>query len=204
MKLYAFPNSPNCLKVLIAARELGLSLDIENLTIERLKQPEYLAIHPMGMVPALRDGELTLWESGAILQYFAAKEGKGTLLSNESMARADTLRWLAFYTAHLHPHIYLIGWERLVKQMFTGVAGADPQRVAFAEEQLARCLPVVEAQLSRSDYLGQHYGIADIAAGVSCFTLGNFLRFDLAPYPAISRWLGRLMQREGWRAVLSR
>lgn len=203
MKLYAFPNSPNCLKILICARELGQSFEIENLTVDTLKRPEYRAIHPLGAVPALQDGDLTVFESGAILTHLANKEGKGSLLPKEPLAQADTLRWLFFYTAHLHPHIYLLGWERAIKQMLTGVAGADPHRVAYAEEQLARCLPVIDAQLSRHEYLGPRYGIADIAAGISCFTLGNFIRFDLSPYPAVSRWLGRLAQRDAWRAVLS-
>jgi len=203
MKLYAFPRSPNCAKVLIAARELQQPLEIENLTIDALQRPEYRAIHPLGMVPALRDGELTLWESGAILEHLAGKDPSGALLPNEPAARADALRWLLFYTAHLHPYIYLLGWERAIKELLTGVAGADPHRVAFAEEQLARCLPVLEAQLAARDYLGGSYGVADIAAGVSVGALFHFIRYDLSAYPAILRWLGRLGARPAWCAVLA-
>jgi glutathione S-transferase len=202
MKLYAFPRSPNCSKVLICASELGLPLEVENLALQDIKTPRYLAIHPLGAVPALTDGELTLWESGAILSYLADKDGRGTLLSREPRERADTLRWLFFYTANLHPYIYLLGWEKAIKQMMTGVAGADPHRVAFGEEQLTRSLPVLDAHLARHDYLGPRYGIADIAAGVSCTALGRFVGFDLGPYPAVTRWLERLGAREAWQTVL--
>jgi glutathione S-transferase len=202
MKLYAYPGSPNCSKVLIAAGELEIDIEIENVSLERLKTPEYRAIHPLGMVPALQDGPLTLWESGAILAHLAGKKPKAGLLPDEPAARADTLRWLLFYSAHVHPAVYLLGWERGIKQLITGVAGADLNRVAYAEEQLGRVLPILSNQLGRGEWLAGRYGIVDIAVGVSLIALRDYMQFDLGPYPAILSWLGRMERRPAWRAVL--
>jgi glutathione S-transferase len=201
VKLYSFPGSPNCVKVLVCARELGLSLEVENLSIDALKQPAYREVHPLAKVPALQDGPLTLWESGAILAHVASKDPKASLLPREPVQHADTLRWLLFYSAHVHPHVYLLGWERGIKQMLTGIAGADEHRTAYAEEQLALSLPVLDARLARSEYLTGRYSIADIASGVSVCALRDYMKFDLSAYLGVQGWLGRLEKREAWRAV---
>jgi glutathione S-transferase len=201
VKLYSFPGSPNCVKVLVCARELGLSLEVENLSIDALKQPAYREVHPLAKVPALQDGPLTLWESGAILAHLASQDPKAALLPREPAQHADTLRWLLFYSAHVHPHVYLLGWERGIKQMMTGIAGADEHRTAYAEEQLASSLPVLDARVARSDYLTGRYSIADIASGVSLCALRDYMKFDLSPYVGVQAWLGRLEKRDAWRAM---
>lgn len=201
MKLYSFPGSPNCTKVLICARELGLSLELRDVSIDELKQPSYREVHPLAKVPALQDGPLTLWESGAILAHLAGKDPNAALLPREPVQQADTLRWLLFYSAHVHPHVYLLGWERGIKQMLTGIAGADEHRTAYAEEQLAQTLPVLDARLARAEYLTGRYSIADIASGVSLCALRDFIKLDLSKYDAVTAWLARLERREAWRLV---
>ena len=73
MKLYYFP-SPNPQKVKFALLELGL--DCETIPVDLSKgeqrQPAFLALNPFGRAPILVDGDLTLWESHAILAYLAA------------------------------------------------------------------------------------------------------------------------------------
>src|SRR6266571_5134162 len=76
MKLYYFP-SPNPQKVRFALLELGLECEIVpvDLTKDEHRKPEFLALNPYGRVPVLTDGELTLWESHAILAYLGDKTG---------------------------------------------------------------------------------------------------------------------------------
>src|SRR5438309_11102490 len=70
MKLYHFP-SPNPQKVTFALHELGLDCEIVPIDLSKGEQrkPEYLAINPVGRVPVLADGDLTLWDSHVILAF---------------------------------------------------------------------------------------------------------------------------------------
>jgi len=73
MKLYAVVGSGNCRKVQATANKLGIDLDVEYLDFfaGELTTPEYLKLNPNGRVPALTDGDFTLWEFNAIMQYLA-------------------------------------------------------------------------------------------------------------------------------------
>src|SRR5688500_10368705 len=71
MKLYQFPLSPNCQKVVAIAHEVGLPLEIVNVDLFKgqARTPELLAKNPNGRVPVLEDDDFVLWESNAILGY---------------------------------------------------------------------------------------------------------------------------------------
>ena len=75
MKLYGFPASPNTWKVRALAAYLKMPLDFEFVDLTKGAQyaPAYLALNPTGRTPTLTDGDFTLWESNAILQYLASK-----------------------------------------------------------------------------------------------------------------------------------
>ena len=78
MKLYYAPNS-RAVKVAWLLEELGLKYEIEKYFVgdRALRTPEYYKIHPMGRIPVLEDGEVSIYESGAIVQYLIARYGKG-------------------------------------------------------------------------------------------------------------------------------
>src|SRR3569832_563625 len=57
------------------------------------KTPEYLAMNPNGLVPTLRDGDLVLWESHAIVRYLTGRYGPGKLWPADPVARAESDRW---------------------------------------------------------------------------------------------------------------
>src|SRR5262245_18290970 len=102
MKLYYIP-SPNPKKIKFALLELGLeheTVPIDLLTREQ-RRPEFLALNPFGRVPVLVDGDLTLWDSHAILAYLGDKSGK--LWPASLSGRADALRWLFFLAGHISP-----------------------------------------------------------------------------------------------------
>src|SRR6516164_3388509 len=102
MKLYHFP-SPNPQKVTFALHELGLECEIVPVDLSKGEQrtPQFLALNPFGRVPVLVDGDVTLWESHAILAYLGEKTGK--LWPTTAAGRADALRWLFFLAGHISP-----------------------------------------------------------------------------------------------------
>ena len=81
MKIHHAPNSRS-VRALWLFNELGLpyELKIYPLGDKSMRTPEYLKVHPLGRVPALEDGDLTIFESGAIVQYVLDKYGDGTMV----------------------------------------------------------------------------------------------------------------------------
>src|ERR1700704_5873752 len=100
MKLYGFPPSPNTSKVRAVAAHIGVPLEFEivDLTKGQSRTPDFLAINPNGRTPVLKDGDFTLWESNAIMQYVAGKK-KNTLWPDDARTRADITRWQCWQLA---------------------------------------------------------------------------------------------------------
>jgi glutathione S-transferase len=196
MKLFDLQASPNCRRVRVLARELGLPLELVATDFGSMKQPEYLAHNPSGKVPTLVDDDgFVLWESGAILAHLADRKPELCLFPADAHERADVLRWLFFLATHVQPWLSLLGQERLIKAR-AGLA-AEPAFIALAERELARFLPILDAQLAGRQYLTGRYSIADIASGCSfegCEARG----VTLAPYAHLTAWRERLRQRPAW------
>src|SRR5262245_16157709 len=80
--------------------ELGLPYRLKTLAQTSLKSAEYLKVHPLGKIPAIQDGDLTMFESGAILEYILEKYGNGRLAPAPGTAgRAEFLQWVQFAEA---------------------------------------------------------------------------------------------------------
>src|SRR5437868_2922509 len=95
MRLYVHRLSPNALKAMITAEHCGSPVELVDVDLgggEQRGDP-YRAINPNGLVPALVDGDFTLWESNAIMQYLAEKAGNRTLWPDDARGRADVSRW---------------------------------------------------------------------------------------------------------------
>ncbi|HEY8089522.1 MAG TPA: glutathione S-transferase family protein [Polyangiaceae bacterium] len=199
MDLYSGVISPNGKRVRICATELGVAFEPRLLDFQKgeNRSAEYLALNPMGKVPTLVDGDLVLWESAAILWHLAhtGQTGGGGLWPREPLAQADTMRWLFFCSCHVDPYFTTLVVERFIKAR-RGEA-ADEAAVAGAEKWLARFVPVLEQQLATREYVTGRFGIADIALGCT-LELSPLVRFDLAPYPGVRRWLERLHARPSW------
>src|SRR3979409_779884 len=117
MKLYGFPPSPNTWKERAVAAQLGIPLDLELVDLTKPRTPEYLALNPAGRTPTLVDGDFTLSESNAIMQYLAGR-ASSTLWPDDARARADITRWQSWQLAHwgsecCQPLIF----QRLVKKL---------------------------------------------------------------------------------------
>ena len=81
------------------------------------RQPEYLKINPIGKVPAIVDGDLKLWESGAILLYLADKYDKAAISTEK---RAEYYQWVLFANASFGPGIFIeANREREMSRLMT-------------------------------------------------------------------------------------
>ncbi|BBD68205.1 glutathione S-transferase domain-containing protein [Nostoc commune NIES-4072] len=142
---------------------------------EHLK-PEYLAINPVGKVPAIVDGDFKLWESGAILLYLADKYSKTPLSLQE---RAVFYQWVLFANATLGP----------------GIFGEENR-----EREMPRLLTPLNEIFSRQPFLlGNEFTVADVALGSILNYIPMILKLDLSPYPAVLNYMKQLSDRPAFQ-----
>jgi glutathione S-transferase len=198
MKLYGFPPSPNTWKVRAAAAHLGVPLELEMVDLTKPRTPAYLAINPTGRTPTLVDGDFTLSESNAIMQYIAGR-GANTLWPNDPRARADITRWQCWQLGHFgaescQPLIF----QRLVKKLLN-LGPPDEAAVAKGTEAFNRDARVLDTHLSKQPYLvGNAVTLADFAVAAMLF-YAKEAELPLAPYSHLRDWFGRVSALPAWR-----
>ena len=89
LKLYVFPPSPRSFKALWAAHHIGIEYELTLIDLSKGAQrtPEYAAINPNSKAPAVEDGGYLLWESNAIVEYFASLKPDSGILPQDARAR---------------------------------------------------------------------------------------------------------------------
>lgn len=201
MQLYSSPVSNNCRRVLATIEELGLD-DVEvidvNLAKGEQRRPAFLAINPNGKVPALVDGERTIWESSAIMHYLA----RGSWLEPKDFDRIEVMRWQAWDSVHFGASILKVVWERLVKPM----RGAEPDKAVIASglAGVARFAPVLEQALTDKTFLlGDALSLADLSLA-SDVALAAPAGIELEPYPNIRRWYAGMAERPSMKKTTLR
>src|ERR1700737_1965626 len=158
------------------------------------QSPAYLAVNPMGKIPALADGEFKLWESNAINWYVAEKFPKAGLVPSSTQARASVQRWLFFQAAHVTPACISVFRGTHARMQAFWQMKADPQTVEAGRKELARYFPVLEAALAKRDWLEVEFSLADIAYAPHLSLLAE-AGFDFSAYPRVRAWLDRMLAR---------
>jgi glutathione S-transferase len=188
-------NSTNVQKVLWLFDEIGLAFE----RIDRggrfggLDDPAYRALNPNGLVPAVIDGDLVMWESQAILRHYARQNpGAGLFPSDPADAlRSDMLLDWNITTLWPPLRVVYVGTEREGKAL----GSAEMQQ---GLDKLLRPLDTLEGLLTGRDYIGGSFGIGDIPAAIS-LSRWLFLGRDLAAWPAVEAWYRRCAARPAFR-----
>jgi len=157
-------SSPNVRKAVIALEEMGLEYEARHVAVFRGKQfdAEFLALNPMAKVPVIRDpegpaGDISVFESGAILIYLAEKYGT-EFLPPQGAARYEVLKWLVLQIANVGPALGQHSHFRLQ-------AEGNEYAARRFRHMAAQVYRVLEARLAETQWLGGGaYSIADMAA----------------------------------------
>jgi glutathione S-transferase len=150
------------------------------------RDPRFLAINPMGKVPAVRldDGDM-LSDSGALLFHFA--EGTG-LWPTERRTQAEVLRWMFFEQYSHEPALAVL---RYLKR-FASPQDVDPRRMVDLEDRSRAVLGVMEQRLREPDWIAATTPtIADIAL-YPYTRLASEIGLDIDSWPNVGRWLERV------------
>ena len=160
---------------------------------------DYRRMNPSGLIPTLRDGEVVVWESPAIVRYLGARDGRGAFWPEDPAVRAPLDMWAEWARSSACPALTRI-FHQLVR---TCEAERDPTEVAAGAEALIALLPRLDARLgTRSDdgpWLGgQEPCFADVLTGHLLYRYMT-LDFVKAPTPAIDACYARLTERPAFR-----
>lgn len=196
IELHFYP-SPNGLKIAMMLEECGLPYRIVEVDILRGAQfaPEFLRISPNNRIPAIVDtaaegGPLSVFESGAILQYLAEKSGQ--LLPANPRGRYDVLQWLYWQVGGLGP---MAGQAHHFRAFAAEVV---PYGIRRYTDEVNRLYGVMDRRLADRPYLAGEYSIADIACWpwiVPHERQGQ----SLGDFPHVRRWFDAIRERPAVR-----
>ncbi|WP_332752314.1 glutathione S-transferase family protein [Hydrogenophaga sp.] len=195
IQLYRSAISGHCHRVELFLSLLGLpfeSIDVD-LALKEHKLPDFLAMNPLGQVPVLRDGDLTLADSNAILVYLEGRHAPGQWLPRDPVGAARVQRWLSLAAG---PLAFGPAAARVV-QLFQ--RPTDPKESIERAESLFQFM---ESELSQTPFLvGERATLADVAHYAYVARAPEGL-VSLQPYPAIRAWLARIEALPGFVPML--
>lgn len=140
-------------------------------------QPEFRQINPFGKVPAIVDGDLKLWESGAILLYLAERYGKETLEE-----RAISAQWILFANATLGPGIFV---------------------EANRAREMPRLMEPLDKILGQQPFIsGDRFTVSDVAVGSFLAYIPLMLKLDLSEYPNVTAYMKRMAERPAFQKAI--
>lgn len=196
---FYFHATPNSMKVAVLLNELHLAFDVTPIDIFKGEQhaADFAAINPNQKVPALVDGDVTVFDSHAILLYLAEKHG--AFIPGDVAAKARMLSWLQMVATGLSP--------------FSGQAihflRYAPEDMPYAREryvkEVLRHYRVLDKRLSESEWLaGEDYTIADMALWGWIASAGFiFGENALGDYPSLQAFADRMAGRPAVQRALA-
>ena len=191
--LYGTPNSGNAYKakLLLSLLRLEFEESFIDLQAGENRTESFLALNPRGQVPVLVDGDVTVWDSQAILVYLARRYGEAWL-PTEPAAMADVMQWLAVAENEL---LFGLARARAVKSFGMDFDLAPCQAYGHAG------LKLMEHRLVGHRWLAAGTTtIADIAC-MPYAALSYMGGVPLDDYPSVRAWIGRLRALPGFVAM---
>ena len=193
-------NSANVQKVLWALEELDVPYARENVggSFGGNRDPDFLAMNPMGLVPVIRDGDVTMFESNAIVRYLAARYRSGALRPAEHKGLAMAEQWMEWTQQNFAPAVGAIfsNTVRAAPEMW------NPDVIAAASRQAGEAAKIADQWLARHDWFaGAEFSFGDIPMGA---LMWRYLGLDCTrpETPHLTEWMESLQAREGFRRAV--
>lgn len=159
----AFENSPDRgkgqardMRVRWALEEVGQPYDVRLVSFAAMKAPAHLALHPFGQIPTYEDGDLALFETGAIVLHIA--ERHAGLLPVEPNARARAIAWIFAALNTLEPPIVELGMAMLIERDKSWYA----ERLPMLQERVRTRLGELSRRLGGADWLDGAFSAGDL------------------------------------------
>ncbi|MBO6555540.1 MAG: glutathione S-transferase family protein [Pseudomonadales bacterium] len=167
LKLHFAPNS-RASRIMWLLEELKLPYELNRMDFspQDLKSDEHRARHPLGRVPVLDDGDVSIYESGAIVEYILARHEDGGLKPKvDSPLFPEYLQWFHYCEGMVMPPVNTI----VVQTILLPPDRRDETALGQAQKLLTKALAPVNEALEGREYLIGDFSAADIMLGHACF-----------------------------------
>jgi len=185
--------TPNGRKISIALEELGLRYEVRpvNLQKEEQMRPEFLALNPNHKIPVLEDGDLVVWESGAILLHLGEKhDPEGRILPKDPRQRLAAIQYAFFQAGGIGPNLGRLG-AALRKP-----GEKNQEMIETFRSEVARLLGVLERILGDGrPYLAGPYSIGDIMHYPWLKLMLDLGAKEITEQKRVVEWLQRIAAR---------
>jgi glutathione S-transferase len=194
----AFENSPDKgqglardTRVRWALEEVGLRYDVRLLSFEEMKQPKHCALNPFGQIPTYEEGELALFETGAIVLHIA--EQHPGLLPEDANARACAITWMFAALNTVEPPILELANARILE----GNMPWNQQRLPLVMDRVRNRLRQLSARIGKADWLDGRFSAGDL------MMVSVLLRLKpsgmLAEFPNLAAYVASGEERPGYK-----
>src|SRR4029077_8310753 len=143
------------MRVRWALEEVGQAYDVRLVSFKAMKQGAHLALHPFGQIPTYQEGDLALFESGAIV--FHVAERRAGLLPADANARASAITWMFAALSTVEPPILELVNARLLESDKSW----NSERMPLVEDRVRSRLKQLSARLGDADWLDGAFSAGD-------------------------------------------
>ncbi|MBB4478739.1 glutathione S-transferase family protein [Rhizobium etli] len=183
------------MRVRWALEEVGQPYEVRLVTFKTMKEPAHLALQPFGQIPTYEEGDLTLFESGAIVLHIA--ERHGGLLPDETNARARAISWMFAALNTVEPPVF--------DHSLTGILERDQpwyeQRLRALEESIRKRLDSLSARLGDADWLDGAFSAGDLLMVSVLLRLKSSNILD--EYPNLAAYVARAEARPAYQRAFA-
>ena len=198
----AFANSPDRgrglardMRVRWALEEVGQPYNVRLVTFAEMREPAHRARHPFGQIPTYEDGELVLFESGAIVHHIAQQHGG--LLPDGAAARARAISWMFAALNTIEPPT----WDVSMASIMEGDKPWFEQRLPLLKERARARLSELAHHLGNADWLDGAFSAGDLLI-VSVLRRVN-LSGLLAEFPTLAAYVARAEARPAFQRAFA-
>ncbi|MEC7830295.1 MAG: glutathione S-transferase family protein [Pseudomonadota bacterium] len=199
LKVHFAPNS-RAGRIIWLLEELELPYEVNNMAFhpKDLKSDEHRKRHPLGRIPVLDDGDIRIYESGAIVEYVLERHKNGGLKpSSDDVLYPNYLQWFHYCEGMVMPPINTI----VVQTILLPPDRRDETVLGQAQRLLTKSLAPVNETLEGNDYLIGNFSAADIMLGHACF-MSNRMGCVPDEMTNLKRYVENISNREAFKVAI--
>jgi glutathione S-transferase len=174
---------------------VGQLYDVRLLSFTAMKEPAHRKLHPFGQIPTYEDGDLALFESGAIVFHIANRHAG--LLPEDANARARAIAWMFAALSTVEPPIVERSMAMIVERDKSWYA----QRMPMLEDRVRVRLDELSSRLGNADWLEGAFSAGDLMMVTVLRRLGG--TGVLENYPTLSAYIARAEERPAYKRAFA-